>query len=111
VIVLAVTCFALLVLYVSLFSFCVVKHQRGTAYFPLWTNGKIADMITRAGSRPAAIEKYGISEVVQAIDEMPSLPLHVTTGVLLFIYQAIFTTFTLMFGVLGFKEGKTLDDQ
>jgi hypothetical protein len=108
---LASVCFAFIALYITLFSFCVVVHQRGTAYYPLWTSGKIADMVARAGSRKAAIERYGIAAVAQAIDEMPGIPLELTTIVLLFIYQGIFTTLSIMFGLLGFYEGKQLEER
>src|SRR5438105_1728627 len=79
---LAALCFVCIALYISLFSFCVVAHKRGTAYYPLWTSGNIADMVARAGSRKAAIARYGIAEVVQAIDSMPSIALGLTTIVL-----------------------------
>lgn len=103
-------CFVCIALYISLFSFCVIEHKRGTAYYPLWTSGKIADMVSMAGSRKAAIEKYGIASVIQAIDEMPSVSLALATIVLLFIYQGIFTTLSLMFGLLGFHEGKPIEE-
>lgn len=104
-------CFICIAFYISLFSFCVVEHRRGTAYYPLWTSGKIADMVVRAGSRRAAIEKYGIAAVVQAIDEMPSISLALTTVTLLFVYQGIFTTLSIMFGLLGFYEGKQIEER
>lgn len=106
---LAALCLILIALYITLFNFCIVEHQRGTAYYPLWTSGKIADMVSRAGSRKAAIEKYGIAAVVQAIDEMPGISLELTTVILLFFYQAIFTILSLMFGLLGLYEGKQIE--
>jgi multisubunit Na+/H+ antiporter MnhB subunit len=47
---LAALCFTFIALYIKLFSYCVIAHQRGTAYYPLWTSGKIADMVSRAGT-------------------------------------------------------------
>jgi hypothetical protein len=105
---LAALCFVFIAFYITLFSLCVVGHQRGTAYYPLWTGGKAADMVARAGSRRAAIERYGIDAVVQAIDEMPGGAVELTTVVLLFVYQGIFTTLSLMFGLVSFYEGKQL---
>jgi hypothetical protein len=109
VIIFALLCFVFLTLYVSLFSFCVIDHKRGTAYYPLWTSGTIADMVTKAGSRRAAIEKYGIASIVEAIDEMPGVAIVLTTVILLFIYQGVFTTLSVMFGVLGFYVGKQIE--
>jgi hypothetical protein len=108
---LASLCFAFIAVYITLFNYCVVAHQRGTAYYPLWTSGKIADMVTRAGSRRAAIERYGIAAVDQAIDEMPGVPLELTAVVLLFLYQGIFTTLSVLFGLLGFYEGKQIEER
>jgi hypothetical protein len=106
---LTVLCFVLISVYIALFAICVVEHRRGTAYYPLWTSGKLADMVTRAGSRRAAIERYGIAAVSEAIDEMPGIATGLTTVVLLFLYQSIFTTLTIMFGLLGFYERKQLE--
>ena len=65
----------------------------------------MAMMITSANnSRHYAIEKYGIDDVNEAIHKMPSWPLAVTTSVLLLIYQAVFSTLTMAFGMLAIRE-------
>jgi hypothetical protein len=96
---------AFLILYILLYKFCVIEHPRGTAYYPLWTNGEISTMIARAGSRRAAIEEYGIAAVILAIDKMPSMAINITTVVLLLIYQSVFTSLTMAFGLLGLYKG------
>ena len=103
---LIIACFAFIVIYISLFGFTVVKDDiRGTIYYPLWTTGDMAMMITSANnSRHYAIEKYGIDDVNEAIHKMPSWPLAVTTSVLLLIYQAVFSTLTMAFGMLAIRE-------
>jgi hypothetical protein len=107
---LIVTCFALLSIYLWLFGLTVVQHEvRGTAYYPLWTSGEIAKMIESAdNSRYYAIEKYGIDAVKEAIHKMPAEAMAITTIFLLFTYQAIFSTLTLAFGVLGIQEESSL---
>jgi len=107
---LIVTCFALLSIYLWLFGLTVVQHEvRGTTYYPLWTSGEIATMIESAdNSRYYAIEKYGIDAVKEAIHKMPAAVIAITTIFLLFIYQAIFSTLTLAFGVLGIQEKLSL---
>ncbi len=103
---LAISTFVSIALYVLLFRLCVVVHEsRGTAYYPLWLSGEIADMVNAAGSRWEAIEHYGIAAVILAIDKMSSTAITVTTLVLLFVYQNIFTCLTLAFGLLGFSDG------
>src|SRR5436309_1030420 len=46
--ILASTCFGFLMIYIVLFQSCVITHQRGTAYYPIWTTGKAAEMVRRA---------------------------------------------------------------
>lgn len=104
---LAVFCFVSLATYLLLFNLCVVTHEvRGTAYYPLWLSGEIAEMVESTGSRWSAVEEYGIYAVNGAIKKMPSAALTITTVALLFVYQTVFTALTLAFGILGMrKEG------
>lgn len=103
-------CFVLLAVYIWLFGLTVVKHEfRGTVFYPLWTSGELAKIVkAAANSRYYAIEKYGIDAVIEAIQKMPSWSLAVTTIVLLFVYQAIFSTLTIAFGMLGIQEESKL---
>lgn len=107
---LIILCFIFIAFYVVAFNYCVVSHIRGTAYYPLWITGDVANMVERAGSRRAAIERYGIAAVVQAIDRMPEGPQQVTTIILLLIYQGAFTSLTVAFGLLGFHQLEAKDD-
>lgn len=103
--------FLSIVLYLGLFNFCVVGDPiRHTVYFPMWTSGEIAEMINASGSRYQTLQDNGFAAVYYKIRQMPYYPLAitVTTGLLLFLYQAIFTTLTTAFGVLGFHKGKRL---
>jgi len=105
---LASASFGFLVIYLVVFPNCVVSHPRGTAYYPIWVTGKAADMVSRAGSRTAAIERYGIDAVREAIGQVSGWLVPITTVILLFLYQGVFTTLALCFGLLGFHEGKQL---
>lgn len=107
VIVLVTLCFIFLALYIVLFNFCVIEHDRGTAYYPLWLTEKIEKMVTTAKSRSAAIEMYGIAAVRMAIDEM-SIAKAITTVALLLVYQAVFTTLTVAFGLIGIHTRQPL---
>lgn len=102
-------CFVFLAVYIALFNHSVINNKaRGTAYYPLWTSGEIAEMVTAAGGRNAAIDEYGIMEVREAIFKMPSLVLTLTTVLHLIFYQAVFTSLALAFGVLGFQKDLVL---
>jgi Mn2+/Fe2+ NRAMP family transporter len=104
-----VTFLILLSLYVTLFYACVVTVEgRGTAYYPLWTSGKISEMVRRAQSRRGAISHYGIQAVIDAIDEMPDAAIGITTVILLTVYQGVFTSLVLAFGMLGIYERGSL---
>ncbi|HEX7773349.1 MAG TPA: hypothetical protein VF435_13060, partial [Pyrinomonadaceae bacterium] len=62
----------------------------------------------RAGSREAAIPQYGIAAVRRSIDEMGAIPLAVTSVLLLFVYQGIFTSLTIAFGLPGIHTDQSL---
>lgn len=111
-IVLGILCLVLVGGYFCLFDLCVVKHElRGSAYFPLWTSGKIAKMVEKANGRGAAIEYYGIDAVREAIREMPTYALSLTSIVLLLVYQGVFTSLTAAFGLLGIYQKKSLNSK
>jgi len=109
-ILLAALCFVLIVCYVLLFRLTVVEHERGTAYYPVWLSGDISRMVERAGSREAAIERYGIGGVRDSIDRMGGLPLALTSVLLLLVYQGIFTSLAVAFGLAGFHMRQQLLD-
>jgi hypothetical protein len=107
VILLAALSIITLVIYIALFNFCVVSvKDRGTVYYPVYTSGNVAIMIERAGSRSAAIERYGIDAVTEAVNEMPGIPIALTTILLLLVYLLIFTPLVLAFGFLGIRQEK-----
>ncbi len=111
-IVLGILCFVFLGGYLGLFEFCVIKHEfRGSAYFPLWTSGKIGTMVESGPGRSAAIDHYGIDAVREAIREMPTYALSLTSAVLLLVYQGVFTSLTAAFGLLGIYQKKSLNSK
>jgi hypothetical protein len=108
-IILSVVCFASLILYIGLFKFCVISHPaHGTVYYPLWTSGRIAELVGRTGGRWEALDRYGITPIYNAISQMPAYAITITTALLLFVYQAIFTSLTIAFGLIGFRGGRNL---
>jgi hypothetical protein len=96
-----------LITYVLLYSACV-KTLEGETYFPLWTSGKLSEMVQMAGTREAALDKYGIDAVHEAIRQMPGFALPVTTIILLLTYEASFTFLTAAFALLAVPERSSL---
>jgi hypothetical protein len=97
--------FSLLV-YLFLFNFCIVTHPtHGTVFFPLWTSGHLSEIVSRAGSRYAALDRYGTFPITSAVRNMWGypLPMVVTVGSLLLSYQAIFTTLAIALAVVGLR--------
>ena len=98
-----------LLVYIGLFSFCVVGDSiRHYVYYPLWTTGEVAEMINSAGGRYKALQENGFTAVYRGIREMPYYPLaiSITSGMLLFFYQAIFTSLAVAFGLIGIHKGE-----
>lgn len=99
-----------LLMYIALFSFCVVGDPiRHYVYYPIWTAGEVAEMIDTAGGRYKALQDNGFTAVYRGIREMPYYPLaiSITSAVLLFFYQAIFTSLAVAFGLIGIHKGET----
>jgi hypothetical protein len=108
-IILGLVSFASLILYIGLFKFCVISHPaHGTVYYPLWTSGRIAELVGRTGGRWEALDRYGITPIYNAISQMPAYAITITTALLLFVYQAIFTSLAIAFGLIGFRGGRDL---
>jgi hypothetical protein len=107
-IILCVLCFIFIASYVFLFRLTVVEHDRGVAYYPLWISGDTKTMVERAGSRESAIERYGIGGVRKSIDEMGAIPLAATSVLLLLVYQGIFTSLAIAFGLPGIHDNQPL---
>jgi hypothetical protein len=86
--------------YLFVYNFCVVEHAvyEGKVLFPLWTSGRLAEMIQKAGSRYGAVDKYGLAAVFDAISEMPGTAYAVALGTLLLLYAPpLAVTFTIGF--------------
>jgi hypothetical protein len=89
-----------LILYIIIYDYCVINvEDRATVYFPLWSTGELADLIERAGSRYEAVIKYGKDAIIKATQSM-SLVMSITTIVMLLVYQTIFTSIVIAFGLM-----------
>jgi hypothetical protein len=99
---------SLIIAYVIMFNSCVITHQRGDAYFPIYSSGDLAVMVERGRSREGAIDRYGVDAVREAIRQMGAFPLALTTAALLLVYQGIFTSLTIAFGLAGLVIGGEL---
>lgn len=97
--------FLLILAYVGSYQYCVVTSvPRGTVYFPLWNEGGLANMVSVAGGRAAAIDMYGRYAVYEAVEAMGEIPEIVTSAVLTFLYTGVFTSITWAFGLPAIHE-------
>jgi hypothetical protein len=109
-IILGVASFLSLVVYLALFNLCVVSHPtHHTVFFPLWTSGDLSKLVSNAGGRWAALDKFGHFGIYSAVNKMPFYALPVTSAVLLFFYQSVFATLAVAFGLVGFHKGRRVD--
>ena len=104
-IILGTTSFVFISAYVMLFRHTVVAIDKGQAYYPIWLTGDVERMVDRAGSRGAAIDRYGPAPVNENIEKIGTTPLAVTSIILLLLYQGIFTSLTLALVLSGFTWG------
>ncbi len=96
----------LLFSYLLLYGHCVVRHETkdATVYFPIWVSGKAAALVTDSNGRYEAVDKHGKAAVNEAIKQMGSVPITITNSIMLFLYQGVFTSLTIAFGLLGFYK-------
>jgi hypothetical protein len=107
---LAAFCVLCLIVYVSLFSVCVVETTKaehrayGPVFFPLWISGDIATLVRTKHSRAAVLNEFGPGAIADMLNEMPGITFaHIVTQAVLFLlYQAVFTCLVLAFGIVGF---------
>ncbi|HEY0655446.1 MAG TPA: hypothetical protein VGD65_20065 [Chryseosolibacter sp.] len=103
------TFFVLVLFYLFLFKHCVVTHPtHETVYFPLWTDGRAKELISRADGRWSALDRYGNYPLEVAIGKMDPSIIVMTTTLLLVIYQGIFTCLVIAFGLLAIKDGTNI---
>lgn len=95
--------FLSLLSYVMMFSICV-KDIDGETYFPLWVSAELKEMVHLAGGRDAAVQRYGIDAVHNAIHNTSDISLPVTTAVLLVTYALSFTFLTIAFALLSIRN-------
>ena len=92
-------------LYFLLYQHCVVRHStHGTVYFPLYTTGRIAQLITQDGTRYAVLDHFGHHSIITELHSMPSytFAISLTTFVLMLVYQSISNALAAAFGLLSF---------
>jgi hypothetical protein len=107
-IILGLSGFISIITYIILFNVCVVSHPTNhTVFFPLWLSGQLENMVTMAGGRWAALDYFGWFGIYQATQNTP-VALALTAAILLFVYQAIFSTLAIAFGLVGFHKGEGL---
>lgn len=105
----AIVALACIITYYAVFEHCVVVSLKeiqkgyGAVYFPLWLQGDMAKLVTEEahGSRVEALHLFGPQKIAEKLTEMPGYGFAwlITTVVLVFLYQALFTSLTIAFGM------------
>jgi hypothetical protein len=104
---LGVLAFLFLAFYILLYEYCVKSHPtHDTVFYPLWTTGRVSELIANAGGRWEALDRYGYWPIYNGINAMPAYAIVITISILLFVYQAIFTALSIAFGLVGFHKGE-----
>jgi hypothetical protein len=111
---LACFCLLCLVTYTSLLAVCVVETTKpehkayGPVFFPLSLDGQIADLVAKKKSRVAVLNEFGPGAIADMMHEMPGIAsaFVVTKVVLFLLYQAVFTSLVLTFGLLGVQANR-----
>lgn len=96
--------FVALISYIFIYQTQVVYHSKydSTILFPFWYNEDVQFMMSQAGSKYEAIDRYGPEAVLQAIN---SSKMYIVITLLFFIiiYTMVFEFLTLGFGIIGSK--------
>ena len=111
-ILLAVSFFVFLIVYLQLFGFYVVSTPGSESLlFPLWPQGELASGLAKYDSKATLIREWGRDDVFNVIAESSNLALQWSKMVFLLVYVIMFTSLTLSFGILGvcIKEEKKQD--
>jgi hypothetical protein len=90
--------------YIFLYGYLVVDVENSTPlFFPLWSEGELKTYLEKFGTRSELIRQWGRDDVYKVIQSSSTIPLLITTILLLIIYQLIFVSLTFSFGILGIK--------
>jgi class 3 adenylate cyclase len=76
--------------YMFLYNTYVIEHPLygEKLLFPLWSGGRLLQMIQRSGSRYGAVEKYGLAAVFDATNEMSGSAYAITLLLFLILFAS-----------------------
>lgn len=101
-ILLGVSFFVFLILYLQLFGFYVISTPGSESLlFPLWPQGELASGLAMYESKIALIREWGRDDVYNVISESSNVALQWSKMVFLLVYVIMFISLTLSFGILG----------
>jgi len=89
-----------LFVYVFLFDWCVVSHPAyGAIVYPLWATGDLAKLISHAGGRWEALDRYGTAGIDAAILKSSSFVWALTIASFIVCYSALIICLTAAFAL------------
>lgn len=93
--------------YVTIYKLCVIEHQEfSRVFFPLFSSNALSEKINAEGGKLAFIEKWYGDGANKQIQKLASIQMIKTNIVFLLVYQFVFTSLTIGFGMLGVREEK-----
>jgi len=98
------------VAYTLLFDWCVVSHPAyGAVVYPLWTTGDLAKLVTQAGGRWNALDRYGTAGIDAAIQKSSSIIWAFTIGSFIVCYSTLIVCLTAAFALPAARLDKRSD--
>ncbi len=96
-----------IIVYIILYSISVKEYEDfSRVYFPLFPSKELQNEINAAGGKFEFVEKWFGDGANKQIQKLSATQLIITNIIFLVIYQFIFTTLTIGFGLLGIREAK-----
>lgn len=99
--------FASIILYIIIYKICIKQYEDfSRVYFPLFPSEALSDAINTAGGKMEFVEKWMGDGATRQIEKLSASQMIQTSIIFLIVYQFIFTTLTVSFGLLGIREEK-----
>lgn len=94
----------MLFVYLFVYNYYVIKSGHSKPlFFPFWPQGDLQYNLWKYGGRMQIIRAFGRDDVYTLIEESSKVALIFTSLIFLLIYQAVFMSVTMAFGLLGIK--------
>lgn len=99
--------FGFMVIYIIIYQVCVKNYEDfSQVYFPLFPSARLSEELNALGGKLSFVQKWLGDGANKRIERFSSSELIITNVIFLIVYQAIFSSVTLAFALLGIREEK-----